>query len=37
MQLVEGFKQMYSLAQRIAYLQEEPVEKSEVPKSPKVD
>lgn len=37
MQLVEGFKQMYSLAQRIAYLQEEPVEKSEVPKSAKID
>jgi phosphate:Na+ symporter len=37
MQLVEGFKQMYSLAQRIAYLQEEPIEKSEVPKTPKVD
>jgi len=37
MQLVEGFKQIYSLAQRIAYLQEEPIEKSEVPKTPKVD
>ncbi len=37
MQLVEGFKQMYSLAQRIASLQEEPLEKSEVPKGSKVD
>jgi len=37
MQLVEGFKQIYLLAQRIAYLQQEPAEKSEVAKTPKVD
>ncbi len=37
MQLVEGFKQIYLLAQRIAYLQQDPAEKSEVAKTPKVD
>ncbi|MCF6253167.1 MAG: Na/Pi cotransporter family protein [Thiomicrorhabdus sp.] len=37
MQLIEGFKQIYLLAQRIAYLQQVPVEKPEVAKTPKVD
>ena len=37
MQLIEGFKQIYSLANRIASLQQEPVENSEVPKTPKSD
>ncbi|VAW45173.1 Sodium-dependent phosphate transporter [hydrothermal vent metagenome] len=37
MQLVEGFKQIYLFTQRIAYLQQEPVEKSEVAKTTKAD
>ena len=37
MQLMEGFKQIYSLAKRIAYLQQESSEKAEVPKKPKAD
>jgi len=37
MQLIEGFKQMYSLAKRIAYLQQDKTEKSEVPKKDKAD
>lgn len=37
MQLIEGFKQMYSLSKRIANLQPEPDEKTEVPKVDKAD
>ena len=37
MQLIEGFKQMYSLSKRIAKLQPEPVKKLEVPKVDKAD
>ena len=37
MQLIEGFKQMYSLAKRIAHLQQDAIETKEVPKVDKAD